>query len=283
MEQPRRRGHAHQRGHLGAAARLAVDHHPVGIAAEIGDVVANPAQRRDQVGHADVDRIGISRPADLGQIEESEDIEAVIDRHLDDIMMPRHLRSFVRGQLIGRAEAETAAMKIDHHRTLAGEAGRPDVELEHVFALVAVVPILDERLFNRTPHGVALALLGEGAIPAMQVLRAIRSVDQRGIFAVPGLGRFGRQPPVLAARVLAIGYSFEREDVAIHKTAHLAILRVRDRLARRGAVSRLLMRGGLDAVGRAGCSRQRGAQARGSAKLQRLAAIELEVTLRICI
>ncbi len=138
----------------------------VGIAAEIGDVVANPAQRRHQVGHADVHRIGISRPADLGQIEESEDIEAVIDRHLDDVMMPRHLRAFVRRQFVGRAEAETAAMKIDHHRTLAGQARRPDVQLEHVFALVAVVPILNERLLDRTPHGVALALLGERGDPS---------------------------------------------------------------------------------------------------------------------
>ena len=268
MEQPRRRRHAHERGHFGAAARLAVDHDLVGVAAEIGDVVADPAKRRDQVGHSDVYRIGISRPADLGQIEESEDVEPVIDRHLDDIMMPRHLRSFVRGQLIGRAEAETAAMKIDQHRKLAGQAGRPDVELEHVFAHVAVVPILNERLLD--------------AREVMQTLRAIGAVDQGGVLAVPWLGSFGRKPPVLASRILAIGYSFEREDLVIEKAAHLPILRVRDRRTRRGAGSRLLMRGGLGAVGRASCSRQRGSQARGG-KQQRLASIKLEVILRICI
>ena len=160
MEQSRRRRHAHQGGHLGAAARLAVDHDLVGIAAEIGDVLAHPAKRRNQVGHADVHRIGIGRPADLGQIEESEDVEAVIDRHRHDIVMPRHLRAFVRGQFVGRAEAETAAVKIDHHRTLAGQRGRPDVQLEHVFAHVAVVPILKERLFDRREVVQALRAVG---------------------------------------------------------------------------------------------------------------------------
>ena len=186
MEQSRRRRHAHQAGHLGAAARLAVDHDVVRIAAEIGDVVADPAKRRNQVGHADVDRVGIGRSANLGQIEESEHVEAVIDRHGHDVVMPRHLRAFVRGQFVRRAEGETAAMKIDHHRTLAGQAGRPDVQLEHVFAHVAVVPVLQERLLDRRE--------------VMQALRAVGAVDQRGILAVPRLGRFGRKPAVLARR-----------------------------------------------------------------------------------
>ena len=71
MEESRGRGHAHQSGNLGAAAGLAVDHYAVGIAAEVGDVVMDPAQRRDQIGHADVDRIGISGAADLREVEES--------------------------------------------------------------------------------------------------------------------------------------------------------------------------------------------------------------------
>ena len=46
-----------------------VDHHAVGIAAEIGDVLVHPAQRRDQIGHADIDGILIGRAADLGDVE----------------------------------------------------------------------------------------------------------------------------------------------------------------------------------------------------------------------
>ena len=164
MEQPRCRGHAHQRGHLGAAAGLAIDHDVVRIAAEIGDVVAHPCERGDQIGHADIDRICIGRAADLGDIEEAEHIEAMIDRHLHHIMMARHLRAFVRGQFIGGAEAEAAAMEVNHHRPLAGQARRPDVQLEHVFAHVAVVPILQEGLLDR------------GVV--MQVLRAVGAVDR---------------------------------------------------------------------------------------------------------
>ena len=33
----------------------------------------------DEIGHADVDRIGIGGTADLGEVEEAEDVQAVID------------------------------------------------------------------------------------------------------------------------------------------------------------------------------------------------------------
>ena len=95
MKESRGRGHAHQRGDLGAAARLAVDHHAVRIAAEVGDVVMNPLQGRHQIGHAHVDRIGVGGAADLREVEEAENVEAVIDRDLHDVMMPRHLRAFM--------------------------------------------------------------------------------------------------------------------------------------------------------------------------------------------
>jgi hypothetical protein len=45
----------------------------------------------------------------------------------------------------------------------------------------------------------------------MEVLRAIGSIDEGGILAFPGFGRFSREPPVLAAGVMAIRYSLERE------------------------------------------------------------------------
>src|ERR1039457_6872908 len=131
--------------------------------------------------------------------------------------------------------------------------------------------------FNDTATTEIYTLSLHDALPisGVQVLRAIRPVNQRRIFAGPGLGRFGRQPPVLATRIRAVRNPFEREDVAVHKTAHLAILRVRDRLARRGAGSRLLMHCRLDAIGRAGGSRQRGTDAGGGGKQQRLAAADL--------
>ena len=158
----------------------------VRIAAEVRDVLANPAQRRHQVGHADIDRVFICRAADLGQIEESEQVEAVIHRDRNGVVMPRQLRAVLRGQFVGRAEGEAAAVKVDQHRTFAGQRGRPDIQLEHVFAHVAVVPIVEEGLLDR---GVVV-----------QALRAVGAVDQSGIFAVPRLGSFGRKPAIFAAR-----------------------------------------------------------------------------------
>ena len=98
-------------------------------------------QRRDQIRHADVHGIFIRRAADFRDIEEAKNVEAVIDGDLHDIVMPRHLRAFVRGQFVRRAEAEPAAVHVEHHRALAGQARRPDVQLEHVLALPAVVPV----------------------------------------------------------------------------------------------------------------------------------------------
>ena len=83
----------------------------------------NPAERRHQVGHADVYRIGICGPAYLGHIQESEQVEAVIHCHRNGVVMPGQLRAFLRGQFIRRAEGKAAAVKIDQHRTLAGQRG----------------------------------------------------------------------------------------------------------------------------------------------------------------
>ena len=72
----------------------------------------------------------------------------MIDGNLHHVVMPRHLRALMRRQFVRGAEAEAAAVEIDHHGALAAQARRPDVELEHVFALPAVVPVLDEGLFE---------------------------------------------------------------------------------------------------------------------------------------
>ena len=266
MKQSCRRGHAHQAGDFGAAARLPIDHHGAWIAAEIGDVVADPAQRSDQVGHPYIGGIGIVRAADLGHVEEAQRVETVIDGHLHNIVVPRQLRAFMRGQLIGRAEAEATTMKIDHHRPLAAEAGGPDVQLEHVLAHITVVPIEQER--------------GLDPLIVMQSLRTVSAIDQSRIFVVPGLRRLGRQPAAGAAGVLAVRHALESEDAAIEKAAHPAILSVGHRRARRGAISRLLVHSGLGAVERVGRPGQHGSHARRRGKKQRLAAIECDSVFR---
>ena len=59
VEQAARSGYRHQRRHRDAARRLAEDRHVAGVAAERGDVVAHPLQRRDLVAEAEV---GVERP-----------------------------------------------------------------------------------------------------------------------------------------------------------------------------------------------------------------------------
>ncbi len=147
----------------------------------------------------------------------------MVDGHRDDVVMTRHLRAILRGQLVRRAEAEAAAMDVEHDRTLAGEARRPDVHLEHVLALPAVRPLKQECLL---------------AHPVVQALGTVGAVDQCRVLAVPRRGRLRRQPPILAAGRGAVRHAFKREHAIVDVPAHLAVLRGRDRRTRRAARAR---------------------------------------------
>src|SRR5512147_89724 len=114
-------------------------------------------------------------------------------------------------------------MNIEHHRTFTGQAGRPDVHLEHILALPTVGPLLKECLLAR---------------PVMQALRTIGSIGQGGVLALPRRWWLGREPPVLARRF-------------------------RDRRSRRGTAAWLLASSGFAAFGRVSISSQHGAHTRG--------------------
>ena len=148
--------------------------------------------------------------------------------------MPGHLGAFLRRQFIGRSKFEPSAVDIEHHRARSRQARRPDVQLQHVLALVPVVPVLKERLFDRCE--------------VVEVLPTVRPVHQSGVFVLPGLRRFRRKPAVFAACVLAIGNALEGENAAIEETSNLAVLGFRDCRAGRGAVAGFLVRGGFGAV-----------------------------------
>ena len=234
MDEARGRRHAEQRGDLGAAAGLPVDHDAIGVAAEVGDILAHPLERVDQVRHANVDGVLVGRAADLGGVEEAQDVEAVIDGDLHDVVVAGHLRAFMRRELVGGAEGETAAVEVHHHWPGAGERRRPDVELEHVLAEPAVVPILDEGLLDGGP--------------GMEGLRAVGAVGEGGVLVLPGRGRLEREPAIFAAGILAVGHALEGEDAASEEAAHRAVLGLGDGRAWRGDGARLLVHAGLDAV-----------------------------------
>src|ERR1700759_2227218 len=56
---------------------------------------------------------------------------AMIYRDLHYIVMPRHLRAFMRRQFVRRPEAVSAAMDVKHHRKFAGQARRPASDSLH--------------------------------------------------------------------------------------------------------------------------------------------------------
>src|SRR5271163_3952303 len=128
-------------------------------------------------------------------------------------MMTRHLCALVRWQLVRRSEAEPAPMHVEHHWTLARQARGPDVQLQHVLALPAVVPVEEKRLLD--------------AGPGMQILWAVCSIHQGWILVRPRCGRLRRKPAILPGRSCTIRNALERQDTTIQKSAHLAILRLR--------------------------------------------------------
>jgi hypothetical protein len=81
---PRRR-HCHQRRDLACSTRRAEDRDRSGISAEGFDVVANPAQCRDEIEHARVVGRVQTLPAKLSKVEVAEDVETVRDCDEDDV------------------------------------------------------------------------------------------------------------------------------------------------------------------------------------------------------
>ena len=135
MEQAARRRHRHQRGALRAAARLAEDRDVAGVAAELGDVVAHPLRARGPGRAADVARVRQLRPAELGEIEVAERVQAMVDGDDHDVAAAAQARA-VGLDLVAGAAREGAAVEPDHHRPLrvVAQPGRPDVQVEAVFA-----------------------------------------------------------------------------------------------------------------------------------------------------
>src|ERR1035437_6136950 len=85
-------------------------------------------------------------------------------------------------------------------------------------------------------------------------------IDEGGVLAIPGLGRFGGEPSIFAAGVLPVRYSFKCEYAGIDIPAHFAVLRFRDAGSRRRAATRSLLRSGLGAFGRLRGLVKRGSQ-----------------------
>src|ERR1700745_2456750 len=93
--------HTHQGRDLRSATRLTVNHDGGGIAAKVRDILLNPTQGGREIRHANIDGVFISCAPHHRDIKETQYIEAMIDRDLNDIMMASHLGPFVRWEFIG--------------------------------------------------------------------------------------------------------------------------------------------------------------------------------------
>ena len=107
-----------------------------GIAAELGDVVAHPAQREHEVEHAGVARVGVFRAGQFGEVQEAETIEPVVHRDDHDVAAPAQAHAVVE-VAVDRAVVVGAAVKVHQHRAVAvvAQPRRPDIEVQAVLAL----------------------------------------------------------------------------------------------------------------------------------------------------
>ena len=194
-----------------------------GIAAERGDVVAHPLQRRDLVEQAAVGRR-------VRQQREPVDAESVVDAHQDDAVA-REGAAVVHPD--GRvAVAERATVDPHHDRRGTADIRRPDVERQPVVAG-------DVRL-------------GQQGVERSRVvrLRRCRAELSARPHAVPRLRRLGCLEPQRAGRTRRVRDAEEPSHAVADVAAHCAVPGGNRRHA--GTVSQLTPRRISPAPGRTG-------------------------------
>ncbi len=203
----------HQRIDAGAARRTADDGHIVGIAAEAGDVLPDPAQRRDLIHQPEIGGCLGRFVCQRRVREEAEPPDAVIGRDKDDTLLDQRRHAVAEG-LPTRADEIGAAMDDEQHRQFAGaKVGRGDVE------------------------GQAIFILGEGGVLFAPWLGAIGRKACSVTLGLPGADRLRCAPAIGADRGRGIGNAAEEADIVAHHAA--------DRTGRGGQSGRCRRRGGI--------------------------------------
>ena len=201
VEQAARGRHGEQGAHLPASARLAEDRHVAGIAAEARDVLAHPLQRGDHVEGAGVAGVGKAFAREIGEMQMAEDVEPLVDRHHDHVVVCSKARP-VEPRHVGGAERKGAAVVPDHDRTLAavGKPARPQVQGEAILAL-------GNRVARTRQAGQFRPLL-----EARRELRRVPGPIERIAHPGPRLGLLRRHETIAAAGRCAIGHASESID-----------------------------------------------------------------------
>jgi hypothetical protein len=218
MEQALCRRHAEQRAHFAGAAGLAEDRDAPGIAAEARDVVAHPLEAGDDVLLSRVAGAGETLVAELGEMDETEDVEAVRDADDHHVVASRQVGAVIR-QRCRRSAGISAAVQPDHHRARAAgcRARRPDVEVQTVFA-------------HRFGAGERLPLGHE----RREHLRGARAEGERLADAGPRRGRHRRQKSPRAGGRCAVRDRLEHLHAVDPQAAHASGRRLDDGAGRAG-------------------------------------------------
>jgi hypothetical protein len=135
--------HREQRSNLAPAAGLTEDHHVVGVASKLGNILPNPFQRMDYIEHARVSRVCEIRAAEIAEECESQGIEPMIDGDEHGIAPVCQVGSIVVPRS-ARAIGEAPAMAPEHHWPLTSLASapncrRPNVQNQTVLTLFGKV------------------------------------------------------------------------------------------------------------------------------------------------
>ncbi len=185
MEQALRRRHGHQGRDFPRAAGFAEDGYIARVAAEARNVGPHPLQRRHAVEHAGVARKGLA--AHRGQVQEAEDVQAVVDGHHHNALMRRQRGPVVPGRRAAPHDV-AAAVEPDHHRQPGLERWGPYVQGQTVLALRVErlrTPFLDDdregRLWADPPEAGGLQHAG----PRLARSRRLEAVG------APGRGGIG--------------------------------------------------------------------------------------------
>ncbi len=128
--------HGQKRAHLEAAAGFAEDYDVARIATESCDIGLHPAQARHDIEHTLITGSGPFRPAQLTEIEIPQKAQPVIGSHHHYVVGRRQPRAVLRRRS-GRTAGKTAAMAIEHDRTLLAviHRRRPDIEHQAILGI----------------------------------------------------------------------------------------------------------------------------------------------------
>src|SRR5262249_40214366 len=145
----------------------------------------------NQIELADILRIPVLL-AVLFQIQKTEDVEAVIQTHEDNVAAACQTRAIIRWQPLVRTAGIAAAVNPNQHGALpvVANSGCPDAHRQHVLAGNSVVPVVNETGFivapitRRCGTGIGVTSGATDTGPRSRLLPHHPAIEATGVGAV---------------------------------------------------------------------------------------------------